>query len=300
MIRAVLADFLRARREALQPEEVGLPRARRRRTSGLRREEVAALSNMSADYYTRIEQQRGPIPSEQMLDAIARGLRLSRDERDHVFRLAGYVTPQRASDGNRINPGMMRIFDRMDDTPAQVMNYLGETLAQNRLSLALFGDQTCYSGTERYLAYRWFTDPTSRLIYPEDEHAQHAWTISAQLLRATYADGEEDRRLSALISTLMSVSEEFAAIWREHPVMGPYCPPKRVFHPQLDALKLHGQGLIDPDQSQTLVAFTAVSEGENQEKLRFLSADDGDQNLPPRAVFSTVGEDDPAACTGTQ
>jgi transcriptional regulator with XRE-family HTH domain len=87
MDRAELADFLRTRREALQPEDVGLPRTRRRRTGGLRREEVAALSSMSTDYYSRIEQQRGPRPSEQMLAAIAHGLRLSLDERDHLFRL---------------------------------------------------------------------------------------------------------------------------------------------------------------------------------------------------------------------
>ena len=95
--RAELADFLRTRREALQPEDVGLPRGARRRTAGLRREEVAALCGMSADYYSRLEQERGPHPSEQMLAAIARGLRLSLDERDHLFRLAGH--PRRGGRG---------------------------------------------------------------------------------------------------------------------------------------------------------------------------------------------------------
>src|ERR1700737_3286253 len=125
MDRAQLAEFLRTRREALQPEDVGLPRGPRRRTAGLRREEVAALSDMSADYYSRIEQQRGPIPSEQILAAIARGLHLSVDERDHLFRLAGHPTPRRIYRGDHINPGMMRIFDRLGDTPAQVMSRLG-------------------------------------------------------------------------------------------------------------------------------------------------------------------------------
>ena len=92
MDRAQLAAFLRTRREALQPEDVGLPRGPRRRTGGLRREEVAVLSGMSTDYYSRIEQRRGPNPSEQMLAAIARGLHLSLDERDHLFRLAGHAT----------------------------------------------------------------------------------------------------------------------------------------------------------------------------------------------------------------
>ena len=126
--RAQLADFLRTRREALQPEDVGLPRGPRRRTGGLRREEVAALCGMSADYYSRIEQQRGPHPSEQMLAAIARGLHLSLDERDHLFRIAGHAAPRRVHRADHINPGIMRILDRLSDTPAQVMGSLGETL----------------------------------------------------------------------------------------------------------------------------------------------------------------------------
>src|SRR3954468_19424541 len=139
MDRAQLAGFLRTRREALQPEDVGLPRGPRRRTGGLRREEVAALCGMSADYYGRIEQQRGPHPSEQMIAAIAHGLRLSLNERDHLFPspgtrppwsrlspkggcppvpLAGYPTPLRVFRDDHIEPGMMRIFDRLQDTPA--------------------------------------------------------------------------------------------------------------------------------------------------------------------------------------
>ena len=95
MDRARLASFLRTRREARQPEDVGLPRGPRRRTKGLRREEVAVLSDMSIDYYNRLEQPRGPHPSEQMLGALSRGLRLSMEERDHLFQLAGYATPRR-------------------------------------------------------------------------------------------------------------------------------------------------------------------------------------------------------------
>lgn len=93
MDRAQLADFLRTRREALQPEDVGLPRGARRRSRGLRREEVAVLAYMSTDYYARIEQQRGPTPSEPILAAIARALRLTLDERNHLFRIAGHHTP---------------------------------------------------------------------------------------------------------------------------------------------------------------------------------------------------------------
>lgn len=144
--RTQLADFLRKRREALQPEDVGLSRGPRRRTGGLRREEVAALSRMSTDYYSRIEQQRGARPSEQMLAAIAQGLHLSLDERDHLFRLAGHPEPQRARRADHINVGLMRVLDRLEDTPAQVITDVAETLAQTRLSIALFGDETVHTG----------------------------------------------------------------------------------------------------------------------------------------------------------
>lgn len=124
MNRPELAGLLRTRREALQPEDVGLPRGPRRRTSGLRREEVAELSGMSTDYYARLERGSGPQPSEQMAAAIARGLRLSLAERDHLFRLTGHPVPNRALRSDHISPGLMRVLDRLQDTPAQIMNAL--------------------------------------------------------------------------------------------------------------------------------------------------------------------------------
>jgi transcriptional regulator with XRE-family HTH domain len=168
--RTGLAEFLRRRREALQPEDVGLPRGSRRRTTGLRREEVAALSYMSADYYTRLEQERGPQPSEQMIASIAQGLHLSIDERDHLFRLAGHNTPTRGVIGEHISPGLLRIFDRLHDTPAEIVTELGETLRQTVLGIALTGDLTAYQGPARSLGYRWFTDPATRQLYAPEDH----------------------------------------------------------------------------------------------------------------------------------
>lgn len=187
--RAALAAFLRARREALQPEDVGLPRGRRRRTGGLRREEVAALCDMSVDYYSRLEQPRGPHPSEQMLTAMARGLRLSLEERDLLFQLAGHALPSRARRGDHVAPGTMRILDRLQDTPAQVMNHLGETLSQTRPAVALLGDQTAYTGLARSSHYRWFTDPAARLIHPESDHAEQSRLMVADLHSAFSREG---------------------------------------------------------------------------------------------------------------
>jgi transcriptional regulator with XRE-family HTH domain len=269
MNRAELADFLRTRRQALQPEDVGLPRTRRRRTEGLRREEVAELSSMSTDYYSRIEQQRGPRPSAQMLAAITRALRLDAEERDHLFHLAGYPTPQRVTRTSNVNLGISEIFQHVQDTPAIIFNQLGETLAQNPLATLLLGDQTTYTGLHRALAYRWFTDPAERAVFPEQDHARHGRIIAAQLRGAQDRDST-DPRLQTLVNTLRRASPEFAQIWSEHPVAGPSCPPKRIEHPRLGTLDLHGQSLLDPDQSQLLTVLTAPPGSESLEKLQHL------------------------------
>lgn len=270
MDRAGLAAFLRARREVLQPEDVGLPRGRRRRTGGLRREEVAALCDMSADYYGRIEQPRGPNPSEQMLAALARGLRLSMEERDQLFRLGGYALPRRVPGGDHINPGIMRVLDRLEDTPAQVVNNRGETLRQTRMAVALLGDETAFTGPARSLHYRWFTDPASRLLRPESDHVAHSRLLAADLHGARTRDGK-DSPVAELVEALLVASPEFASLWRERPVLGPYCAPKRFGHPRVGLLELHCQTLVDPDQSQTLLVFTAAPGSESHDKLRLLS-----------------------------
>ncbi|MGQ5261167.1 helix-turn-helix transcriptional regulator [Micromonospora sp. ZYX-F-536] len=270
MDRAQLASFLRTRREALQPEDVGLPRGQRRRTGGLRREEVAALSGMSTDYYSRLEQQRGPHPSEQMLAALARGLRLSLTERDHLFQLAGHAVPHRTVRADHVNPGMMRILDRLQDTPAQVVNHLGETLAQTAPAIALLGDETRHTGLDRSLHHRWFTDPQTRRMHPAQDHATQSRLLVAHLHAAYTRDGRGSRA-AAIVESLLATSDEFAQLWREHPVPGGYCPPKHYLHPEVGPLELHCQTLVDPDQSQTLLVFTAVPGSESDEKLRLLS-----------------------------
>jgi transcriptional regulator with XRE-family HTH domain len=153
MDREGLADFVRRRREALQPEDVGFPRGPRRRASGLRREEVALLASMSNDYLVRIEQGRGPQPSESMLAALARALRLTQAERDHLYRLAGHTAPDRTWRSDHVSPLLLRVLDTVD-APAQVMSDLGETLVQNPLAVALLGDQTRFTGPARHMLYR--------------------------------------------------------------------------------------------------------------------------------------------------
>jgi transcriptional regulator with XRE-family HTH domain len=266
--RARLAEYLRTRREALQPEDVGLPRGQRRRTKGLRREEVAVLSNMSIDYYSRLEQPRGPHPSAQMLASLAQGLRMALEERNHLFALAGYATPQRPADSDHVNPGMMRIFDGLQDAAAQVVSPLGETLVQTRLSVALVGDESVYSGLERSKHYRWFTDPAARFLVPPEDREDQSRLIVADL-HASYT--RDLPRVAAIVDALRSASPSFVALWDDHPVPGPYCGPVRFQHPSVGTLELHCQRLIDPDQSQQLVVYTATPGTSDYEKFDLLS-----------------------------
>jgi len=270
MDRAQLAHFLRTRREVLQPEDVGLARGPRRRTQGLRREEVAALCGMSTDYYTRIEQQRGPMPSEPMLAALARGLHLSLEERDHIFRMAGHNTPSRDMRADHVSPGMMRILDRLQDTPAQVLNSLGETLVQTPLAVALVGNETGFTGLERSFAYRWFTLPQTRRIYPEAD-----WPVQGRYftsdLRAAYSRMGADSRAGRIVDALLERSEEFAELWNAHEVgLHREGDAKRIRHPDLGILDLQCQTLYDADQSQVLLVYTATPGTESYDKLQLL------------------------------
>ncbi len=268
--RAGLAEFLRRRREALQPEDVGLPRGRRRRTSGLRREEVAALCHMSTDYYARLERERGPHPSEQMVASIAQGLHLSLDERDHLFRLAGHTPPPRGAGGEHIAPGLLRILDRLHDTPAEIVTELGETLRQTPLGVALTGDRTVHSGPARSLGYRWFTDPATRQLYAPEEHA-FLTRLCVSGLRGVATLRGPGSRAAHYVDLLLARSEEFRRVWDDHEVGLRPSEVKRFVHPEVGPLELTCQTLLDPDRSHLLLVYTAVPGSESHEKLRLLS-----------------------------
>jgi transcriptional regulator with XRE-family HTH domain len=271
MDRALLADFLRARREALQPEDVGLPRGTRRRTGGLRREEVAVLAGMSADYYSRIEQQRGPVPSEQMLAALARGLNLSPSEREHLFALGGHSAPRRELRDERVSPAMSRIVERLADTPAMVFSRFGETLLQTRGAVALFGDYTSFTGLSRYLVYRWFTDPAQRAVYPPEDHALRGRVFAVEIRTAYTAD--PSGTAGEIVEALLAASPEFAEVWRLHEVdVTHHHDLKRYLHPELGELELYARRLVDPDEGQELLVFLAEPGSPSEEKLQRLDA----------------------------
>jgi transcriptional regulator with XRE-family HTH domain len=273
-----LAEFLRVRRTALQPEDVGLPRGARRRTEGLRREEVAALCHMSPDYYARLERGTGPLPSEQMIAAIAQGLHLSVAERDHVFRLAGHQPPASDAASEHIGPGMLRIFDRLQDTPAEIVTELGETLRQTPMGIALTGDTARLKGPERSIGYRWFTDPMTRRLYAEEDH-EFLSRLWASGLREVMARRGPRSRAADLAGLLLARSPEFRAVWDRHEVGLRPNPTKRFVHPELGALEVACQTLVDPEQAHSLLVYTAVPGSESHEKLALLSV------LAPRSAI---------------
>ena len=270
MDRAALAGFLRSRREALQPGDVGLPAGARRRAPGLRREEVAALAAMSVDYYTRLEQQRGPQPSEQMLASLARALRLTGGERDYLFWIAGHNPPATTQAATHVAPALLRVLDRLEDTPALILSSLGETLVQNRMAAALFGDRTGYTGLARSDIYRWFTDPAERRIYPEDDRARQSRALVASL-RAAYGSMGSKSRAGEIVRALTKASAEFADVWERHEVAKRFEDHKTLIHPELGPIELDCQALFTEDQSQALLVLTAPPRTEGYEKLQLLA-----------------------------
>ncbi|MFE0804972.1 helix-turn-helix transcriptional regulator [Streptomyces sp. NPDC058812] len=270
--RAGLAAFLRRRRELLQPEDVGLPRGQRRRTSGLRREEVAELCHMSTDYYARLERERGPQPSEPMIASMAQGLHLSLDERDHLFRLAGHAPPVRGTGtvSEHISPGLLRVLDRLGDTPAEVVTELGETLRQTPLGVALTGDTTRRTGPARSIGYRWFTDPATRELYEPADHAFLSRMFVSGLREVAAVRGPGSRA-AQYAELLLTRSDEFRGLWDKHEVGVRPHHVKRFRHPEVGPLELNCQTLLDPEQSHRLVVYTAVPGSESHDRLRLLA-----------------------------
>jgi transcriptional regulator with XRE-family HTH domain len=260
MDRAELADFLRRSRERLRPQEVGLVAGPRRRTSGLRREEVALLAGMSADYLMRLEQARSPQPSTQLVAALARALRLDDDGRDHLYVLAGHRPPAGRFAGNHVRPGLLYLLDQLTTVPAQILSDLGDVLAQNAMAQALLGSVCAVvrhdHDQDHNIVWRWFNDPTLRAAYPADEHGYYARSHVADL-RAAVARRGGDATSTALVTRLRASSAEFAAVWDRHEVDVPRCRRVRVQHPAIGLVELDFELLLTPNEDQRLTVFTA-------------------------------------------
>lgn len=269
MDRVKLADFLRRSRERLRPQEVGLPAGPRRRTPGLRREEVAQLSVVSADYVMRLEQGRSSQPSEQVLTALARALRLTEDERDHLFLLAGHRPPEGARAGHHVRPGLLHLLDELGETPAQILTDLGDLLAHNAMAEALFGCVCTIEEPDRNIAWRWFTDPFVREAYPADEHDRLSRLHVADLRAAATRRGY-DRPATALIDRICAASEEFAVLWPQHEVAVRRDSRMRVLHPSVGPIEFDFEILQTQAEDQRLRIFTPAPGSEAVEALELL------------------------------
>ncbi|MFF8190770.1 helix-turn-helix transcriptional regulator [Streptomyces bobili] len=278
MDKKELAEFLRRRREMLRPRDVGLVEGPRRRTQGLRREEVAQLAGMSTDYYARLEQQRAPQPSVQITTALARALRLTLDERDHLFVLIGHNAPARFQRSEHVSPTLMRVLDRLDDTPALVTTDLVDTLAMNPLAVALLGDQTRHTGLASSGYYRWFMDPAERLVYPEETHESHGRAQAARL-RAALTAGSDTPRAARILAELQEHSPEFVRMWELQEVAR-YGDCKTILHPELGRIDVDAQLLYTENRAQTLVVLITRPGTESHSKLELLSVI-GHQQLTP-------------------
>lgn len=251
MARHELARFLRDRREGLRPQDIGLPADPHRRTPGLRREEVAELAHMSVDYYTRLEQARGPRPSPRILEGLAAALLLAPAERSHLFRLAGTSAPPGARAVRRVRPHVAQMLRRLPDTAAIVTDAAYDVVAWNPLAQALLGDDLARDSN---LARRRFLGRGH--AYESSSAEEFGHIVVARLRRA--ADRyPRDTALTALLGELRTGSEEFRRIWEERPVHAPGHRTKTVDHPTAGPLRLNCDVLLVPEDDQEVVLITA-------------------------------------------
>ncbi|CAL9627545.1 hypothetical protein SUDANB95_05968 [Actinosynnema sp. ALI-1.44] len=263
-----LGEFLRTRRARVRPDDVGLPGGGRRRVPGLRREELALLAGVSVDYYMRLEQGRTPSVSDAVLDAVARVLRLDETERAHLRNLVRPRTPRKHVP-QRIRPGLRRLLDMMEGTPAFVLGRRTDVLAWNALADALynFGELS----PDMFNAARHaFLDPDARRFYRD-------WpTIAADtvaVLRMDAGRHPDDPRLAALVGELSMKDETFRTLWAQHAVLEKTHGSKLFRHPVVGDLDLDYEMLALPgDPDVNLAVYTAKEGSPSAERLRLLAS----------------------------
>jgi transcriptional regulator with XRE-family HTH domain len=264
MARTELARFLRDRREGLRPAGAGLPAGPRRRTPGLRREEVAELAGMSVEYYARLEQARGPRPSPRVLEGLAAALRLADVERAHLFRLADVPLAAPPGPPRTVRPYVAGLLNRMPETAALVTSASYDVIAWNPLAGALLGDLR--AGIN--LARRRFLRRDEVLTTGHEEFAE----IAVARLRAAADRYPRDEALARLLAELRAGSEEFTGIWATNPVRAPGHRTKILSHPEAGRLAINCDVLTVPDDDQQVVFMTADPGSRSARALRWLAA----------------------------
>jgi transcriptional regulator with XRE-family HTH domain len=269
--RNELGEFLRSRRERLSPADVGLPPGGRRRTPGLRREEVALLAALSSDYYSRLEQGRVTSPSEAALASLARAMRMSAGEQQHLFRLAGQRPPEPHSSRAHVEPAMQYLLDVLDKTPAQVSDDLLTVVAQNRAAQTLLGTWTGLPAYESNVTWRWFADPTSRALNDPAEYATIGRAYTADLRAGLARRSRNDTHAHRMVSDLLTRSTEFRELWAEQEVAPLTSAPKRLLHPVVGELDLQCDVVLSPATGHRLIIFRPREGSDALSKMDFIT-----------------------------
>ncbi|MGR6974724.1 helix-turn-helix transcriptional regulator [Streptomyces cynarae] len=270
MATAEFGRAVRRWRDRVPPEAAGLPAGGQRRAAGLRREELAMLAGISADYVTRLEQGRASNPSTQVVDALARALRLSGDERAHLFRLAGLVPPGPDTVPTYVTPSVQRMVDRFTGTPVAVYDATWTLLMANPPYAALMGDPSGWRGNERNSVWRHFAGPGSRARHtPESLRAFEAALVAD--LRAAAARYPADQRLRRLIGDLRTSSDRFAELWDSGTVGRHEAARKIIDHPHVGALTLDCDVLTVAGSDLRIMVYTAEPGTEDAERLALLT-----------------------------
>ena len=280
--RLEIATFLRIRRARLQPEQVGMPRGSRRRTRGLRREEVAALAGVSTEWYKWLEQARDVRASESALRRIAAALRLEPGESQHLLTLSGYGRDggiEARARSAAISPYLQRLIDELGNCPAWVFGERWDILAWNHAATVIFGDLGAMEGIERNAQYQMFLG--SRLRRTLVDWEMHARDCVARL-RVVHARNVEDRWFNELVDLLQHRSPEFASWWNEHNVQIPADGVKAYDHPGVGRLTfdytvLHVAG--EQFAGLNLVTYVPAEGTDTRPKIAALL---GDEALVPR------------------
>lgn len=265
-----LGRALRAWRDRTAPAAVGVPAGGLRRAAGLRREELAQLAGLSVDYIIRLEQGRATTPSAQVLSALARALRLSEDEREYLYLLAGQPVPGPGKVPAHISPSVRRLLDQLDGTPLIVCDASWNLLLWNPLWSALFGDASVWRGRERNVAWRHFTGCPSRVRYTAEQESHFMRGIVGDL-RAAAARYPADTDLRSLIKDLLAVSTDFVRLW-ETGVVGIHTSHVKTFqHPDVGTLTLDCDILTVPGHDLRIVTFTAPPGSTSADRLKLLN-----------------------------
>jgi transcription regulator MmyB-like protein/helix-turn-helix protein len=254
-------------RDRVSPEAAGLPAGGHRRAAGLRREELALLAGISVDYVTRLEQGRATHPSEQVVEALGRALRLSGAEREHLFHVAGLVPPGQGTVPAYITPSVHRMLDRLAGTPVAVSDAAWTLLLANPLYTALMGD---WHGKERNAVWRNFLGSGSRVRYtPRAKRAFEATQVAE--LRATVSRYPADQRLRRLVAELRANSERFAELWDAGAVGRHTASRKTVDHPEVGAVTLDCDVLSVEGSGLRVIIYTAEPGTADAERLALLA-----------------------------